>query len=343
MTNGAAIFDPYSSASMLLDDLAARRISATALLEAHVTRFQKLNPQLNAVIKTDLPRARETAARLDRDASNGKIVGPLHGLPMTVKDTFDVNGLPAVAGAPEYADRSTRVEDAAIVKRLKDAGAVIWGKTNTPYLAGDCQTYNSVYGVTNNPYDPKLTPGGSSGGAAAALASGVTPLEVGSDIGGSLRTPAHFCGVCSLKPSYGRISVAGHIPPAPGALSARDLNVAGPMARNVADLKRLFSVIADTSTGDNASPAPLNMRRLAIWSEDDAFPLSQACKEAVKRASDAARDAGAQTAKAKPDIDGAELLDIYMQLLIATLAGDLPPAMLGAMEAARPLAKLFVG
>ena len=120
---------------------------------------------------------------------------------------------------------------------------MIWGKTNTPYLAGDSQTYNPVHGRTSNPWDLSRTPGGSSGGAAAALATGMTPLELGSDIGGSLRFPAHFCGVAALKPSFGRTPIMGHVPPAPGSLAVRDLNVAGPMARDVADLRLMFQVL----------------------------------------------------------------------------------------------------
>ena len=133
--------------------------------------------------------------------------------------------------------------------RLRAAGAVIWGKTNTPYLAGDNQTNNAVHGRTSNPWDLNRTPGGSSGGAAAALATGITPLELGSDIGGSLRIPAHFCGVAALKPTFGRAPILGHVPPAPGSLSVRDLNVAGPMARNVGDLRLMFSVLTGETAG----------------------------------------------------------------------------------------------
>src|SRR5262249_19751380 len=150
------------------------------------------------------------------------------------------------AGAPEYARRPSKTPDAPVVARLRAAGAVIWGKTNTPYLAGDNQTFNPVHGRTSNPYDLERTPGGSSGGAAAALATCVAWLELRSDIAVIVRLRAHFCGVAALKPTYGRVPILGHVPPEPGALSVRDLNVAGPMARNVGDLKLMFSVIADT-------------------------------------------------------------------------------------------------
>jgi len=236
---------------MQLDQLALGQVSAADLLEEHIARSGVVNPAINAVVRTDLEGARTRAAELDRLLKAGIPAGPLHGLPITIKDTFDVEGMPATSGAPEYANRPAKTADAAAVARLRAAGAVIWGKTNTPYLAGDNQTYNPVHGRTSNPWDLSRTPGGSSGGAAAALATGVTSLELGSDIGGSLRLPAHFCGVAALKPTYGRTPIIGHVPPAPGSLAVRDLNVAGPMARDVADLRLMFQVLTDQPGKDS--------------------------------------------------------------------------------------------
>lgn len=329
------------SARDMLAGLREGEYDASELLEMHVQRMEARNPAINAIIRTDLPAARARARQLDRMAKAGERAGPLHGLPMTIKDTFDVDGMPAAAGAPEYSDRPLRTPDAEAVARLRAAGAVIWGKTNTPYLAGDNQTFNEIHGRTNNPWDLGRTPGGSSGGAAAALAMGFTPLELGSDIGGSLRLPAHFCGVAALKPTFGRVPILGHVPPAPGSLSVRDLNVAGPMARSADDLSLLYSVISGEPerAGRNAS---LKTRRIGIWSEEKSFPLDQRCAEALEECAEAASQAGARVARTRPPIDGPGLLDLYLRLLLPILATDMPRPLVKAMEMGRPLTRLLV-
>jgi amidase len=200
------------------------------------------------------------------------------------------------------------------------------------------QTFNAVHGRTSIPWDLNRTPGGSSGGAAAALASGVTSLELGSDIGGSLRIPAHFCGVAALKPTFGRAPILGHVPPAPGSPSIRDLNVAGPMARNVGDLRLMFSVL----TGDWPSPIKrpaLKGKRIAVWASEPAFPLSADCRTAVETAADAASNIGAQTMVRRPEVGGGALIDLYLQLLLPILATDMPTPLVKAMEVGRPLAR----
>jgi amidase len=333
----------FASARQQLDQLAHGHVSAVDLLEEHIARSGVVNPAINAVVRTDLEGARARARELDQLLKSGIPAGPLHGLPMTIKDTFDVEGMPATSGAPEYANRPPRTPDAQAVARLRAAGAVIWGKTNTPYLAGDSQTYNPVHGRTSNPWDIGRTPGGSSGGAAAALATGVTPLELGSDIGGSLRFPAHFCGVAALKPTYGRTPILGHVPPAPGSLSVRDLNVAGPMARNVADLRLMLQVL----TGEPVTTGPrrtgLKARRIAVWADDKVFPISGECRAAVQMAAEAAAEAGAQVLVARPEIEGNALVDLYLQLLLPILATDMPPPLVKALKAGRPIAKLMSG
>lgn len=331
----------FLSARTQIDRLALRQVSAIDLLEEHVARYQAVNPAINAVIRTDIDRARRRADELDRLLASGIPAGPLHGLPITIKDTFDVDGMPATAGAPEYAKRPAATPDAAAVARLRAAGAVIWGKTNTPYMAGDSQTNNPVHGRTCNPWDTARTPGGSSGGAAAALATGITPLELGSDIGGSLRFPAHFCGVAALKPTYGVTPLTGHVPPAPGSLAVRDLNVAGPMARDVPDLRLMFQVLAGLPTIPQSRRTGLKARRIGVWAEDKSFPVSAACRAAVLTAAEAASDAGAQVLVAKPDLDGASLVDLYLQLLLPILATDMPAPLVKALQAGRPLAKLM--
>lgn len=332
--------DTLKPAREMLDDLGRGAISAVDLLELHIERSEDVNPAINAVVGEDRAAARTRAKELDRLAKDGERAGPLHGLPITIKDTFDVDGMPATSGAPEYARRPPKTPDAPVVARLRAAGAVIWGKTNTPYLAGDNQTFNPVHGRTSNPYDLDRTPGGSSGGAAAALATGITSLELGSDIGGSLRLPAHFCGVATLKPTYGRVPLIGHVPPAPGALSVRDLNVAGPMARNVGDLHLMLSIIADEGLAPPTRKG-LKGRRIGVWSSEPTFPLSEECEAAVEAAAAAADDSGAHVAIAKPEVAGEALLDLYLQLLLPILATDMPPPLVKAMEAGRPIARVL--
>ena len=333
----------FASARQQLDQLALGQVSAADLLEEHIARSGIVNPVINAVVRTSLDAARERARELDRLLKAGIPAGPLHGLPITIKDTFDVEGMPATSGAPEYANRPAKTADAQAVARLRAAGAVIWGKTNTPYLAGDSQTYNPVHGRTSNPWDISRTPGGSSGGAAAALATGVTPLELGSDIGGSLRFPAHFCGVAALKPTFGRTPILGHVPPAPGSLAVRDLNVSGPMARDVGDLRLMYQVLAGEPVTVMPRKSGLKARRIGVWAEDKAFPVSDECSAAVEVAAEAAAEAGAQVLVAKPDIDGNALVDLYLQLLLPILATDMPPPLVRALKAGRPIAKLMAG
>src|SRR5690242_11724561 len=238
--------DTYKTARAMLADLQAKKISARELLDAHLARNDALHKKLNAIVATDIPRAMKDASAIDDARAKGGILGALAGLPMTIKDGFDVEGLPATAGNPVFANRPKGCADAELVARTRKAGAVIWGKSNVPFMLSDFQSYNEIYGTTNNPYDVARVPGGSSGGAAAALAAGITPLEIGSDIGGSLRHPANFCGVCSLKPTSGVLPMRGHVPPPPGFDAEADLGVGGPMARNVDDLKLLWSVLSGT-------------------------------------------------------------------------------------------------
>ncbi len=171
---------------------------------------------------------------------------------------------------------------------------MIWGKTNTPVMAGDWQSFNGLYGTTNNPWDVTRTPGGSSGGAAAALAAGVTALEIGSDIGGSLRVPASFCGVFSHKPTWGLVSQYGHVPPSPGSWSERDLNVVGPMARSARDLRLLLSVIENGPLGAKAPPADLKTLRIGLWLDEPSFPLDPEVRAAVERFAAELAAAGAE-------------------------------------------------
>ena len=220
-----------------------------------------------------------------------------------------------------WSDGPKHVREADVVASARAAGAVIWGKTNVPLMAGDMQTFNSVYGTTNNPYDVTRTPGGSSGGAAAALAAGITPLEIGSDIGGSLRHPATFCGVCSLKPTWGVLSQRGHIPPPPEHFIDLDLNVVGPMARNSDDLKLLWSVLRGTKEQPRKD---IKGARIALWDEEPGVPVSREVKARIEAAAKALIHAGAIVERAKPKIEIMQLMPHYVTLLASIIAAGFP-------------------
>src|ERR1700694_3687334 len=228
-----------------------RTISSRELLDHILARVDQHNPGLNAIVAFDLDRARAAADAADAATTKGDAAGSLHGLPMTVKDVWETEGLVTTSGAPELKDYVPQA-DALAVGRLKAAGAIIFGKTNTPLYAGDFQTFNDVYGLTNNPWNTSRTAGGSSGGAAAAVAAGLTPLELGSDIGGSIRNPAHFNGGYGLKPSWGVVPSRGHIPGPPGSLVESDVNCNGPLARSLEDLRLALGVVAGPGPEDAA-------------------------------------------------------------------------------------------
>ncbi|MBW2144220.1 MAG: amidase, partial [Deltaproteobacteria bacterium] len=192
----------FKSATQLVRDIREGRISSSELLELYLERVERFNPDLNAIVATDIENARAKAKAADKAIANGDKTGPLHGLPITIKDTLEVKGMPCTSGAPLLKNHMP-ANNADVVQSLIDAGAIVFGKTNVPLYGGDMQSFNDVYGTTNNPWDLKRTPGGSSGGAAASLSAGLCGLDMGSDIGGSIRTPSHFCGLYGHKPSFG--------------------------------------------------------------------------------------------------------------------------------------------
>lgn len=279
----------YLPAHKLLALLADGTLTSRGILELLVKRIGQHNPDLNAVVALDLDAARQRADAADQARSRGERWGALHGLPLTIKDTFEVAGMPCTAGTPAY--RNHRPSTPAwAVQRLLDAGAIVFGKTNVPFMAADIQSYNAVYGSTNNPWNARRTPGGSSGGAAAALAAGLTPLELGSDIGGSIRIPAHFCGVYGHKSSHGIISLRGHIPGVPGSLAETDLGVAGPMARSPRDLALMLDVVAGTPPHLQPGwalqlppPRPQSLQdfRVLLWMDDPYCPVDAATRDAL--------------------------------------------------------------
>ena len=224
----------YENAKELVNKIKSKEISSVELLEAYLKQVEKVNPKINAVVVLDAERALEKAKKADQTKNK---TGLLFGLPMTIKDAFEVEGIVSTGGNPAWKDNIPN-KNAEAVQRLVDEGAIIFGKTNVPFLSADLQSFNALYGTTNNPWDIERTPGGSSGGSAAALASGMTPLELGSDIGGSIRIPSHFCGLFGHKPSYNIISEVGHMPPPPGSISTGNgLSVSGPLARSPEDLE----------------------------------------------------------------------------------------------------------
>lgn len=320
-----------------LTALASKRISAVELLKAALSRHAETHERLNAVVAADPERALERARAIDDARARDEAVGPLAGLPMTVKDTFDVVGLPASSGLAHL--RRRQAEDAQSVSHVRRAGAVIWGKTNVPVMAADWQSTNALYGTTNNPWDRSRTPGGSSGGAAAALAARVTPVEIGSDIGGSLRVPAHFCGVFSHKPTWGLVSQRGHVPPTPGSHAERDLNVVGPMARSARDLRLLLATIENGPLAPKAPPADLKETKIGLWLDDPLCPLDPEARSVLERFAEELRAAGATVDLIASPVDMRTLLFAYQTLLGAVLGEDLPPRALRAMEMARPFAK----
>ncbi len=224
---------PFRAASDLAVAVRRRQIGARELLDLYWSRIERFNTDLNAIIVHDIEAARRRADEADAALARGDRVGPLYGVPMTVKESFDLTGTPTTWGIPANAKVLAK-ENAETVQRLIDAGANIFGKTNVPLYLADWQTFNEIYGTTSNPWDLGRTPGGSSGGAASALASGMTGLELGSDIGASIRNPAHYCGVYGHKPTYGLVSYKGHA--LPGVVGAPDIAVAGPLARSARDL-----------------------------------------------------------------------------------------------------------
>ena len=242
----------YAAATELTQAMRDRTLSSRELLDHILARVEQRNARLNAIVALDGERARAAADAADRATARGEAVGSLHGLPMTVKDVWESEGLVTTAGAPELEEYVPKT-DALAVGRLKAAGAIIFGKSNTPLYAGDFQTFNDVYGITSNPWDVTRTAGGSSGGAAAAVAAGLTPLELGSDIGGSIRNPAHYNGVYGMKPSWGVVPSRGHIPGPPGSLVETDVNCGGPLARSLEDLRTALRVVAGPVPEDAAA------------------------------------------------------------------------------------------
>lgn len=330
------------SATKLMEALRGKHISSVELLEFYIDRCTRLNPRINAIVATDFVNARKRAAAADKAFARGEDWGPLHGLPMTIKDNIPVVGMPNTYGMP-IAREFMPSANADVVESLLGAGAIIFGKTNLPFLAMDTQTFNDVYGQTNNPWDLSKTPGGSSGGSAAALASGLTGLEIGNDIGGSIRIPAHFCGVYGHKPSYGVVSTFGGSKPwgliAPGYVDTDyfpplDLLVYGPLARSAEDLSLAMNIIAGPPAYQQKAftiklPPPRKTEmdgfRVGLWLDDPSFPPDAGVGTCLQDLVDRLAKTGAALQSQKPDIDLAHSHRLRNDLEAMTMSHLRPP------------------
>ena len=316
--------DPTAaSATAIAAAIRQRKLSSLEATSACLARIEAVNPKLNAVVQLDGEAALAEARRADQDLARGKTRGPLHGVPITIKDSLDTAGIVTTAGTKGWANRVPS-EDAAVVARIRAAGAIVMGKTNTPELTMSYMTDNIVYGRTNNPYDQSKTPGGSSGGAAAIVAAGGSAFDIGSDTGGSIRLPSHFCGVAGLKPTSGRVPLTGHVVNWEGPWQA--WTHLGPIARSVDDLILLLPIIAGPDWRDpHVVPMPLHRAhlvqlprlRVATYVDNGVGKVTPETVKTVTDAAEALRTAGAQvTATPLPEAE------LTYQLFNAAFSAD---------------------
>ena len=308
-------------------------LSSVELLDAQIGAMEKHNPSVIAVVAEAIESARAAAKNADNRRNAGEELGSLSGLPLTIKDTFETVGLPTTAGSSSLESYLAET-DADAFTALRTNGAIIYGKTNVPLFAGDHQTNNDVYGRTNNPWDTDRTVGGSSGGAAAAVATGMSLAEFGSDIDGGIRQPAHMNGIFGLKPSHGVLSIRGHIPGPPGTLAHGDLAVVGPLGRSVDDLELMlrtaltvnpFRGIPGAALPSSEGPLQASKLRLEIWSDDSIATVAAACRKTVIRFGNDMESAGAEvTEKARPEVLPGNLHSTYLSLLWPIIGAGLP-------------------
>jgi amidase len=330
----------FASATELAARIARGEITCEALLRACLDQVDCHNPALNAIVVDVRDQALARAREADAATARNESWGPLHGVPMTVKESYNLAGTPTTWGNPQWRDNVPE-RDAVPVSRLKAAGAIVFGKTNVPLALADFQSYNDVYGTTRNPFDVSRTPGGSSGGSAAALAAGFSALECGSDIGGSIRNPAHFCGVFGHKPTWSLLWMRGHS--GPGDIRAMpDISVIGPLARSADDLDTAVRVLAGPDdimargyrlALPELPVAGLDGLRVAVWADDAMCPVSAAVRQRVEQVALLLRDAGARVDRtARPAFRPADSHDTYQRLLQATMATRLDASAYHALQ-----------
>jgi amidase len=318
----------FRSAKQLASDIRRGKIGALEALDLFLARVDRFNPQLNAIVASDVEAARRRARQADAALRKKKVWGPLHGVPMTIKESYDVVGMPTTWGLSELKD-NVPARNALSVDRLLGAGVVLFGKTNVPAWLADYQSYNRVYGTTNNPWDLTRSPGGSSGGSAAALAAGLTGIEAGSDIGSSIRNPAHYCGVYGHKPTFGIVPPRGQA--LPGRVAQGDISVIGPMGRSADDLAIGLAVMAGADEIDGEGwrlelPAPrrkaLREFRVAVMRTDPVSEVDDEVQARVQAVADfLAKKKARVSDTARPAIDTAEIHRVYVLLLRAATSG----------------------
>jgi amidase len=325
---------PDLAATQILQLISTRQLSASEALEACLARLHEQNSRINAVVTLDEEGARRRAREADAARARGELWGPLHGLPMTLKDGFSTAGMRTTAGYEPLRDYVPN-EDSTVAARLKAAGAIIFGKTNVSPLLGNIQSDNPIFGRTNNPWRLDRTSGGSSGGAAAALLTGMTPLEVGSDYAGSIRIPAAFCGVYGLKTTEHRVSMWGHIPDLPGQVRRhRLLWSIGPMARSIEDLALCYGVIAGpdgrdmdvppVGLGTTADGRPATGLRIAWAGTFPGVPVERSIREAIADLAIKLEQAGMQVGEALPPVDFKEIAQHRLVISRAVMDDTLP-------------------
>jgi amidase len=321
---------PFRSAIDLVRNIKSLRISAREVLELYLSRVDQFNPAINAIVVQQREQARARADLADAALARGENWGPLHGLPMTVKESYNLKGLPTTWGIPAMLG-NIAAADALTVQRLTAAGAIVFGKTNVPIDLGDFQSYNEIYGTTNNPWNHLRTPGGSSGGAAAALAAGLTGLEMGSDIGGSIRNPAHFCGVFGHKPSWDLVPSRGHS--LGDTRTPVDIAVVGPMARSAGDLELAMRLVAGPDDTDTAGGSgtllnlvkPVSSLRIGVWHTDPICPPSVDVQGRVEAVALALSKAGAFVDETvRPAFTAEHSYSVFRGLLRAAMTSRLP-------------------
>lgn len=299
------------------------------LLDLLADRIERINPELNAVVTLDLERARKAADDADRRLAEGQTMGPLHGIPITIKDALEVAGVRSTGGATELAD-NVPDRDAAVVRALREAGAIVFGKTNLPRWSGDIQSFNEIFGTTVNPWNAERVPGGSSGGAAAAVSAGLTSFEVGTDIGGSIRYPSSYCGVFGHKPSWGVVPATGYLDHKAGGTTEADINVLGPIARSAEDLELLLGILLrkDGPIVASLSPAPTDLKslRVAAWLDDPFCPVDAKVSAVMNAAVEKLEAAVVPVDRsARPKIDPAQASGLGLWLVSSALTQSMPP------------------
>ena len=337
----------FLPAVVMAEQIRKRQISPVALIEAHLAQIEKLNPKLNAFCYTDAEGARRAAQDAETALMQKETLGPLHGIPVSIKSSFEVSGMRCESGTRLRAG-FVPAQDAPLVARLRAAGAIVLGVTNTPELLMAWETDNLLCGRTNNPWDLERTAGGSSGGEAAAIAAGMSAGGVGSDGGGSIRVPAHFSGICGLKPTPGRIPATGHFPVSAGPFAL--IGVVGPIARTVADLKVLFEVMQGPDIGDTCA-APVPMRwpgkdetkklRIGYFEDDGRTSVTAETRAAVRLAAEGLRNAGFQVERFRPEgLEQARL--IWWKFFVVAGGMVLRPMFKGRQADLSPILKQFL-